>query len=914
MPQVTREAEETRPEGADAGQRPIEVFVDVQRAEWRRIGEIRRNKQACEEAARSAAPGPARAGMSRYPSLGDSDEAHALALSGGGIRSAAFNLGVLQSLAGNGLLARMDYLSTVSGGGYIGSALTWFLSPFFAVPGARRSRAEFGTAAADSPLGRKDAGARTGTANDFVDHIRCFGDYLRPTPKLWAGSAVAVVLQTMIVTTAFWFFPLVALLVLLDGMGLAIYRLAGWPATCRPAETLASELTDWTVCSVGNHLGWLWCAAGVFALLGLLRVRFRPAFDPPPDALRNAQGYLRRLNTQSWMGVWLVGAALCAILAALPSVTAFAGEATSAAIGAAGGGLGGLAAVVYGLAGKLPTGGSGPLGAKFREIALRVGLVVLAGAILVGALLVARYVLPALLDRLTSLIDWQAWFLGRFRIEAKLLDYLGVAAAALILAAFAVAGAARKKLNRFGLHRFYRDRLMEAFLPDREPFLRKMGTSEQSVGTWHPASTADQAPLHRMCDPDSRGPYHLINANVILVGSPNASVRGRGGESFLLSPLYSGCERTGWVRTEELTKDPDPSTGKTTHLQLSTAMAVSGAAANPGSGPGGQGLMRGAIVSRLMMLFNIRLGYWVPNPQLRYSGRADNPPRFLRPGLSAVLGTSHEETSAYLELSDGGHFDNLGLYELIRRRVPLIIASDAGQDEGHALADLGSAIERVRVDYGVHVRFRYPEADLAGLLASADKKDVNYRAPIGAGDRRLAERAFAIAEIDYPAAGPEVQARAHSGQHCGAPTEAFTGCLVYLKPLLVRGLPASVYAYAAAKASFPHQTTADQFFDEAQFEAYRELGHAVTEDLLAEIRQLASAARRTGDGEDWLDRLWTLADLAGPGGSVGDRPRRVASAGVVLGGTGRGDAVVDGVGANTASAATDAGLDQRGIL
>lgn len=246
--------------------------------------------------------------------------------------------------------------------------------------------------------------------------------------------------------------------------------------------------------------------------------------------------------------------------------------------------------------------------------------------------------------------------------------------------------------------------------------------------------------------------------------------------------------------------------------------------------------------------------------------------------------------------------------------MPLIVASDAGQDEGHALADLGGAIERVRVDYGVHVRFRYPEASLAGLLASADDRGVDYRAPIGAGDRRLAERAFAIAEIDYPAAGPEVRARARSGQHCGAPTEAFTGCLVYLKPLLVRGLPASVYAYAAANAPFPHQTTADQFFDEAQFEAYRELGHAITEDLLAEIRQLASAARRAGDGEAWLDRLWTLVGLASPGGSVGDRPLRVASAEVVPGGTGREDAVVDGVGASTAPAATDAGVDQRGIL
>jgi hypothetical protein len=359
-----------------------------------------------------------------------------------------------------------------------------------------------------------------------------------------------------------------------------------------------------------------------------------------------------------------------------------------------------------------------------------------------------------------------------------------------------------------------------------------------------------------MCDANSRGPYHLINANVILVGSENAGIRGRGGESFLLSPLYSGCERTGWVRTEDLTRDVSR-TGETTYLQLSTAMAVSGAAANPNSGPGGQGLTRGAVISRLMMLFNIRLGYWVPNPQPCHHGRADKPARFLRPGLSAVLGTCHKETSAYLELSDGGHFDNLGIYELVRRRVPLIIASDAGQDEGHALADLGNSIERVRVDFGVHVRSRYPKAGLAGLVAGPEAKDADYRAPIGTGSRLLAERAFAIAEVDYPPASEQRR----PGPYCGAPTEAFTGCLVYLKPTLVRQLPASVYAYAAANASFPHQTTADQFFDEAQFEAYRELGHALTEDLLAEIRKLVPASQPAGNEEAWLDRLWTLARL-----------------------------------------------------
>ena len=66
-----------------------------------------------------------------------------LAISGGGIRSASFGLGVLQSLVANDRLKEIDYLSTVSGGGYIGSALTWALKQdedWFRPPGVLPGR------------------------------------------------------------------------------------------------------------------------------------------------------------------------------------------------------------------------------------------------------------------------------------------------------------------------------------------------------------------------------------------------------------------------------------------------------------------------------------------------------------------------------------------------------------------------------------------------------------------------------------------------------------------------------------------------------------------------------------------------------------------------------------------------------
>jgi hypothetical protein len=72
---------------------------------------------------------------------------------------------------------------------------------------------------------------------------------------------------------------------------------------------------------------------------------------------------------------------------------------------------------------------------------------------------------------------------------------------------------------------------------------------------------------------------------------------------------------------------------------------------------------------------------------------------------------------------------------------------------------------------------------------------------------------FAIGEIDY---------------RCADPT-AENGVLLYIKPVLLGGEPADVQHYAKTSATFPHESTADQFFSESQFESYRALGfHEMT--------------------------------------------------------------------------------------
>ncbi len=135
-------------------------------------------------------------------------------------------------------------------------------------------------------------------------------------------------------------------------------------------------------------------------------------------------------------------------------------------------------------------------------------------------------------------------------------------------------------------------------------------------------------------------------------------------------------------------------------LTLPTAMAISGAAANPWTGSGGVGVTRNPLVSMLMALMNLRLGFWLPNPNddgrppwrsCTKSFRANH----FDPGLKEVLGLNLRETSPVCLLSDGGHFENLGLYELIRRRLRLIVLCDGTADPDYAFTDLQNAVARI---------------------------------------------------------------------------------------------------------------------------------------------------------------------------------------------------------------------------
>jgi hypothetical protein len=205
------------------------------------------------------------------------------------------------------------------------------------------------------------------------------------------------------------------------------------------------------------------------------------------------------------------------------------------------------------------------------------------------------------------------------------------------------------------------------------------------------------------------------------------------------------------------------------------------------------------------------------------------PPNFWFPGLwQGLLGRRLRESAAFVELTDGGHFDNTALYELIRRRVRVIVLSEAGADPQYRMDDLANAIERVRVDFGVHIRFDVPGFE-AAAIRPRDKKDDPMKG--------YAERGFALASIYYPPSAVRDNAEAAHFADWGK------GTLLYLQASRIDTVMkrVDIDAYARSHADFPNETTADQFFDEDQLEAYRELGMEVVEQALERITQTTAA-------------------------------------------------------------------------
>lgn len=167
-----------------------------------------------------------------------------------------------------------------------------------------------------------------------------------------------------------------------------------------------------------------------------------------------------------------------------------------------------------------------------------------------------------------------------------------------------------------------------------------------------------------------------------------------------------------------------------------------------------------------------------------------------------ILHNTLNENSCLLSLSDGGHFENLGLYELVRRRLKFIIVCDGTADPGFRFTDLANALEKIRADFGALILFDDPGIE---ALVPTSKPHSKQRNTDGGPAMRRAERGYLTAKIRY----------ANNDE----------GTLIYLTTTFFKCLSADLYGYRRTRPEFPDEPTSDQFFDESQFEAYRELGY-----------------------------------------------------------------------------------------
>jgi len=391
---------------------------------------------------------------------------------------------------------------------------------------------------------------------------------------------------------------------------------------------------------------------------------------------------------------------------------------------------------------------------------------------------------------------------GLERLGAFLIALFGEATFVLLISCYV-------NVNKFSLHAMYRNRLVRAYLGAS----RKR--NENAFTKFDPDDNIPIAAVNRSAQGCIERPLHVVNMALNLVKGQNLAWQERKATSFTVTALHSGSLGTNYQPTKEYG-------GIRGGLKLGTAIAISGAAASPN-----MGYHSSPILSAIMTFFNVRLGWWLANPG--DPGRrfwSDNAPRnAIRPLIDEALGRT-TNVNEWVYLSDGGHFENLGLYEMVLRRCSTIIVIDSGADPEYKFEDLGNAVRKIRIDLGVSITF--------------DKDTL---------PTKTNHRHCAVGIIEYK---------------CVDGKEAPNGTLIYIKPVLCGKEPADVAQYAASDSRFPQQPTSDQWFSESQFESYRRLGLHTIEHIAEELK--ASGDPAAGDS------LQALADCARqqmhPGGKM----------------------------------------------
>ena len=695
-----------------------------------------------------------------------------LALSGGGVRSAAFCLGALQALDEAHVLDRVDYLSTVSGGGYIGCSLS---------AGLEATKGEF-------PFKIDKFEDETPS----TQHIRDYSNYLFPggamdvlrNASIYVRGLVAnfvLIMPFLLIAAAltiFWIrspdhleeikpLSITGILVL----ALVVVTI-GW-ALVRSTRNYQSKIeapSSWT-----NTFGVFVLVVSLIAFIELQPIALKGLFE------QQGGGFVEGLF--KWLSERIN--AIVAFLAPIAAIIAFLGRKLGEFLKSSKESFS-LSTQIAGYAAK----------AAIYLAAVAVPVVLWAvylnlsywGICITGKESCA----PAWLAALAA---------GLFDVQPAANLYLLIAALLLILTLF-------MRPNANSLHPLYRDRLGKAFLFQPQDVLKS------DVG------------LNRLNERLSwlsghYGPYHLINTALNIQNSKVANKRGRNADFFLLSRSFVGSETTGYVATAKI---EDLARG----FDLATAMSVSGAAA--ASNMGSQSIKP---LTPTLAILNIRLGYWLRNPnwfrQMDGNGAARNSTHFGRAlgklnvfslrernalanfyFLAEMFGKLNEHRKS-VYLTDGGHVENLGIYELLKRRCRIIIAVDAEADPELAFGSFNTLVRYARIDLGVEIELPW------GEITAASRKTGKSIDENGDAEKMNGPHC-AIGRISYPT-------------HENGAVTCRVGVLIYIKASLTGDENDYVFHYKRRYSRFPHETTVDQMFSEEQFEAYRALGYHAAHGL-----------------------------------------------------------------------------------
>ena len=376
---------------------------------------------------------------------------------------------------------------------------------------------------------------------------------------------------------------------------------------------------------------------------------------------------------------------------------------------------------------------------------------------------------------------WSSWLRPRrdyrpLALEAVLNAWVFLAAGLLMTASFLLSW--RVNINEFSMNHFYKNRLVRCYLGATQ------GAAARHANPFTGFDPHDDIPLTDLVPGAHHdAPYPIVNCALNLNQGAELAWQERKASSFIFTPRYCGytparedSQGQGYMPTGQFTGKGGP------HIGLATA--ISGAAANPN-----WGYHTSPVTAFLMTVFNVRLGWWIGNTRIEEAAKTPGPSVALWYLFREMFGLT-DELCPYLNLSDGGHFENLGLYELIRRKCQYIIVSDGEQDENYVFESLGGAIRKARIDFGASIDIQ---------------------------PKRI------------------VLQDGESAVHCAMGTITYNngqpGHLLYIKSSLSGDEDYDITQYKKQHDAFPQESTLDQFFTESQFESYRALGRHIVDRI-----------------------------------------------------------------------------------